>query len=360
MKTTRCERCRERDATVHVTFIASTFEIGTYHFCEPCYAQAQAERAASYGRFARSPLKSPAPLPVKNSLVKKAAGGARLRKRKIPAGLWSKCEECAALIPEKQLKENLRICPRCRSYFPMSARERVSLVTDSFQELDSGMMSVDVLNFISTASYKSKLAEHRKASGQKDAVITGIGQIGQYRVGLGVLDFGFLGGSMGSVVGEKLARLIECCTREGLPVIIISASAGARMHEGTFSLMQMAKTTAAIARHEQARLPYISVLTNPTIGGVLASFAGTGGIILAEPRAMIGLTGARVIEETMHTQLPSGFQTAEFLLRRGLIDEIVPRRELKKRLIHYLDFMVTRRPDTKPAPKTVNRPQPRA
>ncbi len=358
MKTTQCERCRARDATVHVTFIASSFEIGTYHFCESCYAQAQEERAASYGRFTRSPLKSAAPLPVKNSLVKKAAGGSRLRKRKIPAGLWSKCEHCAALVPEKQLKDNLRICPQCRSYFPMSARERVNLLADSFQELDSGMMSMDVLNFISTVSYKSKLAEHRKTSGQKDAVITGIGQMGQYRVGLGVLDFGFLGGSMGSVVGEKLARLIERCTREGLPVIIVSASAGARMHEGTFSLMQMAKTTAALTRHEQAKLPYISVLTNPTIGGVLASFAGTGGIILAEPRAMIGLTGARVIKETMPTQLPTGFQTAEFLFRRGLIDEIVPRRELKKRLVSYLDFMGTARSDTKSPAKAVTRPQP--
>lgn len=359
MKTMQCERCRGRDATVHVTFIASSFEIGTYHFCERCYAHAQEERTASYGRFTRSPLKSPAPLPVKNSLVKKAAGSGRLRKRRIPAGLWSKCEHCSALIPEKQLKENLRVCPRCRSYFPMSARERINLLADSFQELDSGMMSVDVLNFISTASYKSKLLEHHKRTGQKDAVITGVAQMGGHRIGLGVLDFGFLGGSMGTVVGEKLSRLIERCTREGLPVIIISASAGARMHEGTFSLMQMAKTTAALTLHEQAKLPYISVLTDPTIGGVLASFAGTGGIILAEPRAMIGFTGPRVIKETLHTELPRGYQTAEFLFKRGLIDEIVARRELKNRLIHYLNFMIAGRQSAKTAAKVI-KPQPRA
>jgi acetyl-CoA carboxylase carboxyl transferase subunit beta len=339
-----------------VTFIASSFEIGTYHFCESCYAQAQEERAASYGKFTPLAVKSPAPLPVKNSLVKKVAGGARLKRRQIPAGLWSKCEHCAALIPEKQLKENLRICPRCRSYFPMAAREHIHLLTDTFQELDSGMMSVDVLNFISTASYKSKLAAHRKAGGQRDAVVTGFAHMGKHRVGLGVLDFSFLGGSMGSVVGEKLARLIEHCTREKLPVIIISASAGARMHEGTFSLMQMAKTTAALTRHEQARLPYISVLTNPTIGGVLSSFAGMGGIIIAEPRAMIGFTGAKVMKETMRTQLPSGYQTAEFLFSHGLIDEIVPRRELKNRLLGYLEFMTMVRPDAKPAAKPSSSP----
>jgi acetyl-CoA carboxylase carboxyl transferase subunit beta len=356
MKTTQCERCRARDATVHVTFIASSFEIGAYHFCEACYSRAQEERTASYGKFTRSPAKSLTPPPVKNSLVKKVAGTARLRKRQIPAGLWSRCDHCAALIPEKQLKENLRVCPRCRSYFPMSARERVNLLTDSFQELDSGMMSMDVLNFISTAVYKSKFLGHRKASGQKDAVLTGIGQMGGHRIGLGILDFSFLGGSMGSVVGEKLARLIERCTLESLPVIVISASASARMHEGTFSLMQMAKTAAALTRHEQARLPYISVLTNPTIGGVLASFAGAGGIIIAEPRAMIGLTGARVIKETMHATSPSGFQTAEFLFRCGLIDEIVPRRELKNRLIGYLNFMTAGQQSGRPAVKAVSRP----
>lgn len=358
MTTTRCERCRERDAAVHVTFIASSFEIGTYHFCESCYAQAQEERTASYGKFGRPEVKAPAPLPVKNSLVKKAASLGRLRKRKIPAGLWAKCEHCATLIPENQLKQNLRICPQCRFYFPMSARERVNLLADSFEELDSGMMSLDVLNFISTASYKSKLAEHRKTTGHRDAVITGIGQMGEYRVGLGVLDFSFLGGSMGSVVGEKLARLIERCTREGLPVIIISASAGARMPEGTFSLMQMAKTSAALSRHEQAKLPYISVLTNPTIGGVLASFAGTGGIIIAEPRAIIGFTGARVIKETMHSQLPPGFQTAESLFRRGLIDEIVPRREMKNRLIRYLEFMTAEQQSTKLKPRAAKSSRP--
>lgn len=343
MKTTPCERCREHDATVHVTFIASSCEIGTYHFCEACYSKAQEEHSASYGKFTRPMMKPSAPLPIRNSFVKQAASSGQARRRDFPAGLWSRCEHCATLIPEKQLKDNLRVCPHCRFYFPMSARERIDLLADSFQELNSGMMSTDVLNFVSTITYHAKLLEHRQATGQRDAVITGIGEIGEHRVGLGVLDFNFLGGSMGSVMGEKLARLIERCTEEALPVVIISASAGARMHEGTFSLMQMAKTSAALTRHEQSGLPYISVLTNPTIGGVLASFAGTGGVILAEPRAMIGLTGARVVRETIHTQLPSGFQTAEFLFSRGLIDEIVPRRELKKRLVHYLSFIGTLR-----------------
>ncbi len=340
MTTTLCERCRERNATVHATFIASAHEIGSYHFCDACYALAQEERGASYGMLHRTRVKLSEPLPIRDSFVKKATGGRQPRKKDIPAGVWSKCDRCETLLPQKQLRDNLRICPRCQFYFPMNARERIDSLADVFQELDGGMMSVDVLNFVSTDSYRAKLAEHRKSTGQKDAVITGIGKIGGHRAGFGVLDFNFLGGSMGSVVGEKLARLIEHCTRQSLPVIIISASAGARMHEGTFSLMQMAKTCAALTRHEQARLPYISVLTNPTIGGVLASFAGTGGVILAEPHAMIGLSGARVIKETIHTELPPGFQTSEFLLKRGLIDEIVPRRELKKRLVKHLDFMV--------------------
>jgi acetyl-CoA carboxylase carboxyl transferase subunit beta len=339
MKTTPCERCRERDATVHVNFIASSCEIGAYHFCETCYAQAQEERATSYGKFTRLVMKSSASLPIKNSFVKQAASRSQIRRREFPAGLWSKCSHCATLIPEKQLKENLRVCPCCRHYFPMAARERIESLMDSFQELNAGMMSVDVLNFVSTVTYRARLQEHRQAAGQKDAVITGIGQIGEHRVGLGVLDFNFLGGSMGSVMGEKLARLVERCTQESLPVIIISASAGARMHEGTFSLMQMAKTSAALTRHEQAGLPHISVLTNPTIGGVLASFAGEGGVTIAEPRAMIGLTEPRVLKETINTELPAGYQTAEFLFNRGLIDEIVPRREMKKRLISYVDFM---------------------
>jgi acetyl-CoA carboxylase carboxyl transferase subunit beta len=196
-----------------------------------------------------------------------------------------------------------------------------------------------VLEFTGVASYKEKLEAYQQSTGLKDAVITGLGKIGEFKVALGVMDFAFLGGSMGSVVGEKLTRLIESGTSRGLPVIIISTSGGARMYEGMFSLMQMAKTCGALAYHAKARLPYISVLTHPTTAGVMASFASVGDLILAEPGAMIGFAGPRVIKDTTQAELPPGFQTAEFLLDHGLIDAIVPRKELKERLIYYLDFM---------------------
>jgi acetyl-CoA carboxylase carboxyl transferase subunit beta len=200
---------------------------------------------------------------------------------------------------------------------------------------------VDVLYFTGAASYTSKLEKNQAATGLKDAVITGICKIGEYRVALGVMDFKFLGGSMGSVVGEKLTRLIEKATEKTLPLIIVSSSGGARMYEGMFSLMQMAKTCAALAYHAQARLPYLSVLTDPTTAGVMASFASVGDLILAEPGAMIGFAGPRVIESTTQSELPPGFQTAEFLLDHGLIDAIVPRGDMKARLCGYLDYLMT-------------------
>src|SRR5438445_3542714 len=201
------------------------------------------------------------------------------------------------------------------------------------------MTSVDVLNFTGASSYPSKLEKYRKSTGLKDAVITGIGKIGEHRSALGVMDFTFLGGSMGSVVGEKLTRLIENATGKELPLIIISTSGGARMYEGMFSLMQMAKTCAALAYHAQARLPYVSVLTHPTTAGVMASYASVGDLIIAEPGAMIGFAGPRVIKDTTQAELPTGFQTAEFLLDHGLIDAIVPRKEMKSRLIDYLSYL---------------------
>jgi acetyl-CoA carboxylase carboxyl transferase subunit beta len=211
--------------------------------------------------------------------------------------------------------------------------------TCSFVEMDADMTSVDVLNFKGVSTYKSKLETYKKKSTLKDAVITGIAKIGPHRVALGVMDFSFLGGSMGSVVGEKITRLIERGTTGGLPVIIISTSGGARMYEGMFSLMQMAKTSAALAYHAQARLPYISVLTNPTTAGVMASFATLGDLILAEPKAMIGFAGPRVIRDTTQAELPPGFQTAEFLLDHGLIDAIVPRKGMKEQFITYLNYL---------------------
>jgi acetyl-CoA carboxylase carboxyl transferase subunit beta len=266
---------------------------------------------------------------------------AKSRKRDIPEGIWTKCPRCSAMIYDKELDENLKVCLQCNYYFPMGSRERIhSLVeTCSFEETDADMTSVDVLEFTGVASYKDKLDDYQKSTGLKDAAVTGIGKIGEFRAALGVMDFTFLGGSMGSVVGEKLTRMIESATDRGLPVIIISTSGGARMYEGMFSLMQMAKTCGALAYHARAKLPYLSVLTHPTTAGVMASYAGVGDLILAEPGAMIGFAGPRVIKDTTQAELPPGFQTAEFLLEHGLIDAIVPRKEMKEKLCYYLNFL---------------------
>ncbi len=263
------------------------------------------------------------------------------RKRDIPEGLWTKCKKCSTLLYDKDLDENLKVCQHCGFHFILGARERIhSLVeTCSFEEMDADMTSVDPLEF---PGYEKKIVEHQEKSGAKDAVITGIGRLGNHRIALGVMNFGFLGGSMGSVVGEKLTRLIETATAKALPCIIISTSGGARMYEGMFSLMQMAKTCGALAYHAKARLPYISILTDPTMAGVMASYASVGDLILAEPGAMIGFAGPRVIEATTQSDLPPGFQTAEFLVEHGLIDAIVPRKEMKQRLSFYLDFMANR------------------
>jgi acetyl-CoA carboxylase carboxyl transferase subunit beta len=270
---------------------------------------------------------------------KLAAG--KTRKREIPEGLWHKCPKCAEMVFDRELDENLKVCPKCDHHFAIGARERIhSLVeTCSFEEMDADMTSVDVLGFTGVASYREKLESNRRKTNLKDAVVTGLGRIGEFRVALGVMEFSFLGGSMGSVVGEKLARLIEAGTDRELPVIIISSSGGARMYEGMFSLMQMAKTSAALAYHARAGLPYLSVLTHPTTAGVMASYASLGDLIVAEPGAMIGFAGPRVIKDTTQAELPSGFQTSEFLLERGLIDAIVSRLEMKERLTSYLDVL---------------------
>lgn len=279
--------------------------------------------------------------PAPTFLKKPKIGAAKAKRKEIPEGLWTKCPKCSVMLYDKELDENLKICLHCTHHFPITARERIhSLVeTCSFEEMDAEMTSVDMLHFTGVASYGSKLEEYQKSTGLKDAVITGIGRIGTHRVALGVMDFGFLGGSMGSVVGEKLARMVETATSKGLPAVIVSSSGGARMYEGMCSLMQMAKTCAALAYHGKSKLPYISVLTNPTTAGVMASFATIGDLIIAEPGAMIGFAGPRVIKDTTQSELPPGFQTAEFLLDYGLIDAIVPRKELKERLVSYLDFL---------------------
>src|SRR5882724_936815 len=299
----------------------------------------------SLGTETFEPALTPPPMTVaQTTFVKKPKLGAsksKSKKRDIPEGLWTKCPTCSTMIFDKELDENLKVCPKCSFHFQIGSRERIhSLVeTCTFEEMDAGMTSVDVLNFKGVATYKSKLEAYKKNTTLKDAVVTGLCKIGAHRVALGVMDFNFLGGSMGSVVGEKLTRLIERGTEKGFPVIIISTSGGARMYEGMFSLMQMAKTSAALAYHAQRRLPYISILTHPTTAGVMASYASLGDLILAEPGAMIGFAGPRVIKDTTQAELPPGFQTAEFLLDHGLIDSIVSRKEMKAQLIAYLDFL---------------------
>ena len=292
------------------------------------------------------PALTPTPTDKATTLPKKPKlGSGKSKKRDIPEGLWTKCPKCETMVFDKVLDENLKVCPKCSHHFPIGSRERIhSLVeTCTFEEMDAQMTSVDLLSFTGTATYASKLESHQKRTGLKDAVVTGIGKIGEHQAALGVMDFSFLGGSMGSVVGEKLTRLIERGTEKELPVIIISGSGGARMYEGMFSLMQMAKTSAALAYHAQQRLPYISVLTHPTTAGVMASFASLGDLILAEPGAMVGFAGPRVIKDTTQAELPAGFQTAEFLLDRGLIDAIIPRTEMKQKLIEYLSFLAVRK-----------------
>ena len=292
------------------------------------------------GTDAKEPAVTPPPATTGTvtSFHKKPKLTAKSKKREIPEGLWTKCPKCGTMVFDKELDENLKVCTHCQYHFPIGARERIhSLVeTCTFEEMDGGMTSKDVLSFTGVASYTSKLQEYQKSTGAKDAVITGLCRIGEQRAALGVMDFGFLGGSMGSVVGEKLTRLIEKATEKELPLIIISTSGGARMYEGMFSLMQMAKTCAALAYHSEAKLPYLSVLTHPTTAGVMASFASVGDLILAEPGAMIGFAGPRVIKDTTQAELPPGFQTAEFLLDHGLIDSIVPRKDMKQRLTEYL------------------------
>ncbi len=263
------------------------------------------------------------------------------RKREFPEGLWQKCPECGEMIHNLELQQNLRVCPRCEHHFTQSARERIEtmLDPDSFQEHDAGMTSVDTLKFTGQASYTDRLRSYQKKTGLRDAVLTGLGRLEDRAIALAVMDFNFIAATMGSVVGEKLTRIVERGTRDRLPVVIISASGGARMYEGVLSLMQMAKTCGALALHAQARLPYISVLTHPTTGGVSASFATIGDLNLAEPKAMIGFAGPRVVRETTHQDLPPGFQTAEFLQEHGLIDMIVHRKKMRSTLSEILTYL---------------------
>jgi len=266
----------------------------------------------------------------------------RLKKKDIPEGLWTKCEECSETLFNKALDENLKVCPKCNHHFLLTSPERIDLLIDkdTFVEFDKDMVSADPLDFKGPKSYIDKLAKDKEATGLKDAVICGEGFLDGKKTIIAVTDSRFIMGSMGSVVGEKITRAIETATRNRLPIIIVSGSGGgARMYEGMYSLMQMAKTCSALARQKEAKLPYISVLTNPTMAGVMASFAGIGDIIIAEPKALIGFTGPRVIEQTIRQKLPMGFQRSEFLIEHGLIDMITHRKDLKITLSQLLDYL---------------------
>jgi len=264
-----------------------------------------------------------------------------VKKRDIPNGLWSKCPACNELIYKQAVEDSLHVCPKCQHHFPLPRQQRIAMLTEpgSFEEWDARLSSVDMLAFQGVDSYAEKLAANCKKTGQHDAITCGKALMGTHTVGFGVMDFSFLGASMGSVVGEKVTRLFERSTELGMPVVLICASGGARMYEGLYSLMQMAETSAAIARHTAAGLAYIPVLTHPTMAGVMASFATLGDVIVAEPRALIGFAGPRVIKETTQADLPPGFQRSEFLLKHGLIDWVIPREELKDSLVRLLDFM---------------------
>ncbi len=263
------------------------------------------------------------------------------KKKSMPEGLWHKCRACGEMIHELQLKQNLRVCTNCGHNFLMTAQERLDtlLDADSFEEINADITPIDALEFKGPSAYSERLSTYQARTGMKDAIVTGTGTMDSRRVALGVMDFSFLAASMGSVVGEKVTRLIELATDKGLPLIIICAAGGARVHEGAFGLMQMAKTSGALAYHSQKNLPYISVLTHPTTGGVTASFATLGDVNIAETRAMVGFAGPRVIKETTHQDLPEGFQTAEFLEEHGLIDLVVKRHDLRPTLIRLLHFL---------------------
>ncbi|GHB94961.1 acetyl-CoA carboxylase, carboxyltransferase subunit beta [Cerasicoccus arenae] len=262
----------------------------------------------------------------------------RVKKKDIPAGLWTKCPESSEIVYNKELEENWMVVPKSGYHFQLKARRRMELLLDdgSFEEHDESLSSVDPLEFVDNKPYHARIEAAQQKTGENDALVSGVGTLDGMPVSLAVMDFSFNGGSMGSVVGEKITRAIERATASNMPVIVVCASGGARMQEGILSLMQMAKTSAALARHSAAGLPYISVLTNPTMAGVMASFASLGDVIIAEPKALIGFAGPRVIKETTQQDLPAGFQTSEFLLKRGLIDQIVPRLEMKARLATLL------------------------
>ena len=267
-----------------------------------------------------------------------------VRKNDIPKDVWTKCPISGEIVYNKALQENWMVVPQSGYHFPLAAPERIRLLIDegTFEEKDTNLHSLDPLKFEGIESYPTKLKKYQEKTQLTDAVVSGLGQLDGHKVSIAVMDFRFLGASMGSVVGEKITRCIERGMEQNCPVIIVSASGGARMYEGILSLMQMAKTSAALAYLSQKGLPFISVLTNPTMAGVMASFASLGDIILAEPKALIGFAGPRVIKDTTQQDLPEGFQTSEFLLEHGFLDQIVSRLEMKERLAYFIDVFMNK------------------
>ena len=271
-----------------------------------------------------------------------AEGSAEGEKRVRTEGLWLKCEGCSQIIWKKDLEENLNVCPKCDKHFRIDARTRLTqmLDDDQYEIFDSNLVSTDPLKFVDLKAYSSRLKQAKKDTGLKDAIINAHGKLNGRPVIVSAMEYSFIGGSMGAVVGEAITRAIEKATETRIPIIIISASGGARMMEGAVSLMQLAKISAALARLDTARVPYISVLTDPTTGGVTASFAMLGDLNVAEPGALIGFAGPRVIEQTIRQKLPQGFQRSEFLLEHGMLDAVVHRKQMKGYIARALDFMV--------------------
>lgn len=265
----------------------------------------------------------------------------REEESRVPEGLWVKCNACKEIIYRKEVVQNASVCPKCGFHFRIGARERLALLFDgAAEEFDAGLVSSDPLQFVDTKPYAARLAEGKAKTDSSDALVAAIGAISGIRTVVAAMEYGFIGGSMGVVVGEKVTRCIERAVAERLPLVVISCSGGARMMEGALSLMQMAKISAALARLDEARLPFLSLLTDPTTGGVTASFAMLGDLNLAEPGALIGFAGPRVIEQTIRQKLPPGFQRAEFLLEHGMLDMVVDRRELKETLARCLRLLL--------------------
>ena len=277
-------------------------------------------------------------------------------KSRVPEGLWVKCPSCSQIIYNKDLAASLSVCTKCAHHFRVTAAERLAMLFDGrWEEHDRGLQSVDPLQFTDTKPYRKRLETMIAATSMRDAVITATGDVNGRRCSVAAMEYGFIGGSMGVVVGEKITRAIERALDQRLPVIIVSCSGGARMMEGALSLMQMAKISAALARLDRANLPYISVLTDPTTGGVTASFAMLGDVNIAEPKALIGFAGPRVIEQTIRQKLPEGFQRSEFLLEHGMLDMVIDRRELKETIGRVLTFAGAgeRRREPQPPPVRV-------